>query len=72
VVSIRQAIEKVLNGQLRIPAFQRGFVWDAERVAYLRDSIYKDYPFGSAVGCADTQRTRAPPVPGARRRGVPL
>ena len=48
-VSIRQAIEKVVNGQLRIPKFQRGFVWDAERVAYLMDSIYKGYPFGSLI-----------------------
>lgn len=48
-VSIRQAIDKVVNGQLRIPKFQRGFVWDAERVAYLMDSIYKGYPFGSLI-----------------------
>jgi hypothetical protein len=48
-LSIRQAIEKVVNGQLRIPKFQRGFVWDAERVAYLMDSIYKGYPFGSLI-----------------------
>ncbi len=47
--SIRQAIERVTAGQLRVPAFQRGFVWDIERVAYLMDSIYKDYPFGSLI-----------------------
>jgi hypothetical protein len=47
--SIRQVIERVTNGQLRVPAFQRGFVWDIERVAYLMDSIYKDYPFGSLI-----------------------
>ncbi len=47
--SIRQAIERVLGGRLRVPAFQRGFVWDAERVAYLMDSIYKDYPFGALI-----------------------
>src|SRR5262245_12053897 len=46
-LSIRQAIERVQAGQVRIPAFQRGFVWDAERVAYLMDSIFKGYPFGS-------------------------
>ena len=49
LISIRQAIEKVLNGQLRIPAFQRGFVWDADLVAYLMDSIYKNFPFGSLI-----------------------
>lgn len=49
MLSIRQAIERVTAGQLRVPAFQRGFVWDTERVAYLMDSIYKDYPFGALI-----------------------
>lgn len=48
-LSIRQAIAKIVAGQIRIPAFQRGFVWDPERVAYLMDSIYKGYPFGSLI-----------------------
>ncbi|WP_134667978.1 MULTISPECIES: DUF262 domain-containing protein [unclassified Amycolatopsis] len=48
-VSIRTLIEQVRQGQLRVPAFQRGFVWDPDRVAYLMDSIYKGYPFGSAI-----------------------
>ena len=30
-----------------VPA--RGFVWDAERVAFLMDSLYKGYPFGSII-----------------------
>lgn len=46
---IRRVIEKVLSGEIRIPSFQRGFVWDAERVAYLIDSIYKGYPFGAVI-----------------------
>ena len=49
MLSIRQAVERVTAGQLRVPAFQRGFVWDIERVAYLMDSIYKDYPFGALI-----------------------
>jgi hypothetical protein len=47
--SIRQVIEAVGSGQIRIPAFQRGFVWDSDRVAYLMDSIYKGYPFGALM-----------------------
>lgn len=46
---IRKIIELILSGQIRIPAFQRGFVWDAERVAFLMDSIYKKYPFGAVI-----------------------
>ncbi|MGH1506323.1 MAG: GmrSD restriction endonuclease domain-containing protein [Acidimicrobiales bacterium] len=48
-ISIRKVVEKVSNGTIRIPAFQRGFVWDADRVAFLMDSIYKGYPFGATI-----------------------
>ncbi|MET4783396.1 DUF262 domain-containing protein [Glaciihabitans sp. UYNi722] len=48
-LSIRKVLEQVQSGQLRIPAFQRGFVWDADRVAYLMDSIHKGYPFGALI-----------------------
>jgi hypothetical protein len=46
---IRKIIEYITSGAIRIPAFQRGFVWDAEHVAYLMDSIYKGYPFGAVI-----------------------
>lgn len=46
---IRQILDLVPRGQIRIPAFQRGFVWDPEMVAFLMDSIYKGYPFGSLL-----------------------
>lgn len=48
-VSIRKAIDRIINGQIRIPAFQRGFVWDADLVAHLMGSIYKGYPFGAVI-----------------------
>lgn len=48
-LSIRDILEQTSRGQIRIPAFQRGFVWDSDRVAYLMDSIYKRYPFGSLL-----------------------
>jgi hypothetical protein len=48
-ITIREIVDQVLRGQIRIPAFQRGFVWEPDRVAYLMDSIYKQYPFGSLL-----------------------
>lgn len=48
-LTIREILDLVLRGQIRIPAFQRGFVWDPEKVAFLMDSIYKGYPFGSLL-----------------------
>ena len=55
-LSIRDVINKVSEGVLRIPKFQRDFVWDSESVAFLMDSIYKDYPFGTI----QLWRTREP------------
>ena len=48
-LTIRQIIDQVESGQIRIPAFQRGFVWDPERVAHLMDSLYKEYPYGALL-----------------------
>lgn len=47
--SIRKILDAVVSGEIRVPAFQRGFVWEMDRVAYLLDSIYKGYPFGSLL-----------------------
>ncbi len=46
---INELIHQVTNGNIRIPSFQRGFIWDADRVAHLMDSIYKGFPFGSLL-----------------------
>ncbi|MGZ0105053.1 DUF262 domain-containing protein [Achromobacter xylosoxidans] len=46
---IRKILDAVVSGEIRIPAFQRGFVWEMDRVAYLLDSIYKGFPFGSLL-----------------------
>lgn len=48
-LSIPEILTKVGAGQIRIPKFQRGFVWEPDRVAYLMDSIYKGYPIGSLL-----------------------
>lgn len=46
---IRTLLAHVQSGQIRIPAFQRAFVWDSERIAHFMDSIYKGYPYGSLL-----------------------
>src|SRR5262249_46128136 len=35
------------NGRVRLPPFQREFVWGPPKVIELVDSIYKGYPIGS-------------------------
>lgn len=57
-IFVTQIIERVLSGQIRIPTFQRGFVWDADKVALLMDSIYKGYPIGSLLFWRTRSRLR--------------
>ncbi|MGY4709185.1 GmrSD restriction endonuclease domain-containing protein [Mycolicibacterium sp. CBM1] len=48
-MQITRLIERVLRGEIRVPGFQRDFVWEPDRAALLMDSIYKEYPFGSIL-----------------------
>src|SRR5438477_5851695 len=49
MITMRQILDNVLKGTIRIPAFQRGFVWDADSVAYFMDSLYKGFPVGTLL-----------------------
>lgn len=46
-LTIRKLIELICSGDIRIPAFQRDYVWDHDQVAFLIDSIYKGFPIGT-------------------------
>ncbi|MEW5067124.1 DUF262 domain-containing protein [Bacillus subtilis] len=46
-ISIRSIINNVVSGEIRIPSFQRSYVWTSEQVAFLLDSIYKGIPIGN-------------------------
>jgi len=48
-LNIRRLIDRITSGDIRIPAFQRDFVWETEQVAFLLDSIYKDFPIGTVI-----------------------
>ncbi|PYD84200.1 hypothetical protein DNF23_55850, partial [Pseudomonas syringae pv. pisi] len=37
------------SGQIKLPMFQREFVWDKEQSAKLIDSILKGYPIGTFI-----------------------
>lgn len=45
--SIEDLLEKVREGQVRLPEFQRLFKWDAEDVLRLFDSIVRGFPIGT-------------------------
>lgn len=48
-IKIDKLITHIEDGNIKIPAFQRGFVWDQQQVIALLDSIYNDYPIGSIL-----------------------
>lgn len=59
LITIRGLIERVLNGTIRIPKFQRAFVWEPENVAFLMDSVYRGYPIGSVLLWRSEQKLNA-------------
>lgn len=52
-IRIQKILELIEDGTLKLPPFQRKFVWTRERIIDLVDSIYKGYP----IGCIITWRS---------------
>jgi len=46
---IEQLANRVLLGDIILPEFQRPFVWKRKQILELLDSIYRNYPIGSAL-----------------------
>ena len=42
-------ISDIERGVVKVPKFQRDFVWDIEQTAKLLDSILKGYPIGTFI-----------------------
>src|SRR5262250_2636070 len=47
--AIPELVRQGLAGALRIPSFQRNFVWDAKDVRKLFDSIWRGFPIGTLL-----------------------
>ena len=45
--SLARLMADMREGRLRIPRFQRIFVWEHKRIKELLDSMYKEYPIGT-------------------------
>lgn len=48
-LNIDKIMSRIKSGEIRVPGFQRSFVWEPQQAALLMDSIYKGYPFGSIL-----------------------
>lgn len=47
--NFRTLMTEIENGQVKIPQFQRDFVWDLKKSAKLVDSLLKGYPIGTFI-----------------------
>jgi uncharacterized protein with ParB-like and HNH nuclease domain len=45
--TIKEAMKQIGAKKLYLPAIQRKFVWDANQIERLFDSIMRDYPIGT-------------------------
>lgn len=52
-------IADIEKGQIKIPQFQREFVWDIKKSAKLMDSIIKGYPIGTFIFWKTKERLRS-------------
>jgi hypothetical protein len=49
VVMLESLLDDLAHGRLRVPRFQRPFVWEPEQMLELFDSIERGYPIGSVL-----------------------
>ena len=52
-------INDISRGQIKIPQFQRDFVWSLQKSAALMDSVIKGYPIGTFIFWATKDRLRS-------------
>lgn len=52
-------ISEIERGTVKIPQFQRDFVWDIKKSANLMDSIIKGYPIGTFIFWKTNERLRS-------------
>lgn len=52
-------IDDVSTGRLKIPQFQRAFIWERKKSAELLDSIVKGYPIGTFIFWKTNERLRS-------------
>ncbi|MGL5830116.1 MAG: DUF262 domain-containing protein [Angustibacter sp.] len=49
VVFLYELLEELTSGRIRIPRFQREYVWRRDQMTDLLDSVHKQYPVGSLL-----------------------
>ena len=44
---LKKLISELEKGEIKIPRFQRDYIWERSKVVSLLNSIYSQYPIGS-------------------------
>jgi hypothetical protein len=58
-LKIDRLLSRIAEGDIKIPAFQRGFVWNQEQIIELLDSLYHNYPVGSILLWSSSERLKS-------------
>ncbi|MEY3767629.1 MAG: hypothetical protein RLZZ11_699, partial [Cyanobacteriota bacterium] len=48
-LKIDKLISRIDDGEIKIPAFQRGYVWKQNQIIELLESLLRQYPIGSIL-----------------------
>lgn len=56
---IDKIIKRVDDGDIKIPAFQRGYVWKQNQILELLESVYNEYPIGSVLLWKTTDKIKS-------------
>src|SRR5689334_15631815 len=80
VVFLYEVLQELTSGHIKIPRFQRAFVWRPDQMTELLDSINRQYPIGSLLVWETSQEIAtldrlgpfAPPVSSAGAAGYLL
>jgi uncharacterized protein with ParB-like and HNH nuclease domain len=57
-LKIDKLISRIDNGEIKIPAFQRGYVWRQNQIIELLESLVKQYPIGSILLWEATEKEK--------------
>jgi uncharacterized protein with ParB-like and HNH nuclease domain len=61
-ISISDALSRIDDRRLLLPAIQRAFIWKSEKIEWLFDSLLQGYPIGSFLfwQVRDSDKTNYP------------
>ena len=60
VVFLGKLVERIAAGKIRVPRFQRDFVWKQQDMHALLDSVFQGFPIGSILVWDTEKRIDSP------------